>query len=77
MRILLVEDDVRLAAELKPRLQQAGFAVETAHDGEDGEFLGREENFDAVILDLGLPRRQALKCSQTGAAQVWICRYWY
>lgn len=61
MRILLVEDDVRLAAELKPRLQQAGFAVETAHDGEDGEFLGREENFDAVVLDLGLPRRPGLE----------------
>lgn len=61
MRILLVEDDVRLVAELKPRLQQAGFAVETAHDGVDGEFLGREEHFDAVILDLGLPLRPGLE----------------
>jgi DNA-binding response OmpR family regulator len=60
MRILLVEDDQRLVAELKPRLQQAGFAVETAQDGVDAEFLGREEHFDAVILDLGLPLKPGL-----------------
>lgn len=61
MRILLVEDDLTLIAGLKPSLQQAGFAVEEAHDGVDGEFLGREEVFDAVILDLGLPRRPGLE----------------
>lgn len=61
MRILLVEDDQRLVAELKPRLQQAGFAVETAQDGVDAEFLGREERFDAVILDLGLPLKPGLE----------------
>lgn len=61
MRILLVEDDLTLIAGLKPSLQQAGFAVEEAHDGVDGEFLGREEAFDAVILDLGLPRRPGLE----------------
>lgn len=61
MRILLVEDDLTLIAGLKPSLQHAGFAVEEAHDGIDGEFLGREEAFDAVILDLGLPRRPGLE----------------
>lgn len=61
MRILLVEDDQRLVTELKPRLQQAGFAVETAQDGVDAEFLGREEHFDAVILDLGLPLKPGLE----------------
>jgi DNA-binding response OmpR family regulator len=61
MRILLVEDDQRLVVELKPRLQQAGFAVETAQDGVDAEFLGREEHFDAVILDLGLPLKPGLE----------------
>lgn len=64
MRILLVEDDQRLVAELKPRLQQAGFAVETAQDGVDAEFLGREEHFDAVILDLGLPLKPGLEVLQ-------------
>lgn len=61
MRILLVEDDLKLIAGLKPSLQQAGFAVEEAHDGVDGEFLGREEAFDAVILDLGLPQKPGLE----------------
>ena len=61
MRILLVEDDLTLIGRLKPVLQQAGYAVEEAHDGVDGEFLGAEESFDAVILDLGLPRRSGLE----------------
>jgi len=60
MRILLVEDDQTLIGRLKPVLQQAGYAVEEAHDGVDGEFLGSEEPFDAVILDLGLPGRNGL-----------------
>ncbi|MFC6671924.1 response regulator transcription factor [Marinobacterium aestuariivivens] len=60
MRLLLVEDDRALVDQLKPRLQKAGFAVEVAGDGEDAAFLGEEEDFDAVILDLGLPRRPGL-----------------
>ncbi|NVK40334.1 MAG: response regulator transcription factor [Oceanospirillaceae bacterium] len=61
MRLLLVEDDRALVEELKPRLQKAGFAVEVATDGEDAAFIGQEEDFDAVILDLGLPRRPGLE----------------
>lgn len=61
MRLLLVEDDETLVAELRTRLKQAGFAVEVALDGEDGAFLGEEETFDAVILDLGLPKRSGLE----------------
>ncbi|MBV0933465.1 response regulator transcription factor [Marinobacterium weihaiense] len=61
MRILLVEDDLQLVARLKPQLQRAGYAVEHAKDGIDGEFLGREEAFDAVVLDLGLPGRPGLE----------------
>ncbi len=60
MRLLLVEDDTDLIDRLKPRLQQAGYAVEVAQDGVDGEFLGLEEPFDAVILDLGLPKRSGM-----------------
>ncbi|KEA65303.1 Transcriptional regulatory protein CpxR [Marinobacterium lacunae] len=61
MHLLLVEDDLKLVEALKPRLKQAGFAVEVAHDGEDGAFLGTEENFDVVVLDLGLPRKPGLE----------------
>lgn len=60
MRILLVEDDPVQVDALKPCLQRAGYAVEEARDGVDAEFWGLEESFDAVILDLGLPRKSGL-----------------
>jgi two-component system, OmpR family, response regulator len=55
IRILLVEDNPDLARRLTEGLRGAGFAVDHAADGETGYGLGRSENFDAVILDLGLP----------------------
>jgi len=60
MRILLVEDDIDLSAPLKQQLVKAGFAVDVADNGVDGEFMGRENPYDAVVLDLGLPRRPGL-----------------
>ncbi|MBL1277315.1 MAG: response regulator transcription factor [Ectothiorhodospiraceae bacterium] len=60
MRLLLVEDDVALAEGLKKDLSRAGFAVDVAHDGVEGEFLGSEVDYDAVILDLGLPKKPGL-----------------
>ncbi|MDX1810830.1 MAG: response regulator transcription factor [Gammaproteobacteria bacterium] len=61
MRILLVEDDLELAASLKKELKPAGFAVDVAENGIDGEFMGNEEPYDAVILDLGLPDRPGIE----------------
>ncbi|NOX92160.1 MAG: response regulator transcription factor [Gammaproteobacteria bacterium] len=60
MRLLLVEDDVALAEGLKQDLSRAGFAVDIAHDGIDGEFMGNEVDYDVVILDLGLPKKPGL-----------------
>ncbi len=60
MRLLLVEDDLALSRSLKMDLESAGYAVDTATDGEGGEFLGMTENYDAVILDLGLPKISGL-----------------
>lgn len=65
MRLLLVEDDPNLSNALKCDLQYAGFAVDTAHDGETGEFLGSTENYDIVILDLGLPKLSGLEVLTT------------
>jgi len=56
MRLLLVDDDLELSSSLKADLSAAGFAVDTAIDGEQAEFLGATENYDLVILDLGLPK---------------------
>ena len=56
MRILLVEDDPDLSRQLKAALGDAGYAVDHAADGEEAQFLGETEPYDAVILDLGLPK---------------------
>lgn len=61
MRLLLVEDDRALAEGLKADLMRAGYAVDIADNGVDGEFLGDEEPYDLVILDLGLPQRPGLE----------------
>lgn len=56
MRVLIVEDEPQLTFRLEQALETAGFAVDTAYDGEEGWFLGDSEPYDAVVLDLGLPR---------------------
>lgn len=61
MKLLLVEDDAELANYLNQELKRAGYAVELSNNGIDAEFLGNEESFDAVILDLGLPDKPGLE----------------
>ena len=61
MRLLLVEDDRALADGIATDLRQAGFAVDIAGDGIDAEHLGRVQEYDAVILDLGLPGKPGLE----------------
>jgi two-component system OmpR family response regulator len=56
LRILLVEDDPDLSRQLKLALTDAGYAVDHAADGEEAAFLGETEPYDAVVLDLGLPK---------------------
>jgi two-component system OmpR family response regulator len=60
MRLLVVEDTEDLAAQLRSALAEAGFAVDHAADGEEGLHLGLTEPYDAVVLDIGLPRRDGL-----------------
>jgi two-component system, OmpR family, response regulator len=55
MRALVVEDDPDLNRQLVAALKEAGYAVDAAHDGEEGHFLGESEPYDVVILDIGLP----------------------
>jgi two-component system, OmpR family, response regulator len=55
VKILLVEDDPTLRAQLRAGLEEGGYVVEEADNGRDGHHLGAHEVFDAVILDLGLP----------------------
>lgn len=60
MRILAVEDDPRILADLDAALTGAGFRVERATDGEEAWFLGDTEDYALVVLDLGLPRMDGL-----------------
>lgn len=55
MRVLLVEDEPTLRAQLCASLKGSGYAVDEADNGQEAHFLGDTESFDAVILDLGLP----------------------
>jgi two-component system OmpR family response regulator len=56
VRLLVVEDDKNLNRQIVAALEQAGYAVDKAFDGEDGGYLGESEPYDAIILDLGLPK---------------------
>jgi two-component system OmpR family response regulator len=60
VRILVVEDETALAEQLQAVLEEAGYAVDRAGHGERADFLARTEQYDAVLLDLGLPRVDGL-----------------
>ena len=60
MRVLLVEDDTRIRADVSKALEAAGYVVDSAGDGEDGWFLGDTELYGAAIIDLGLPKMDGL-----------------
>ena len=64
MRILIVEDNQEVARQIKTALEQELFVVDVASDGEQGWFLGDTEPYDAVILDLGLPKLDGLSLLQ-------------
>jgi len=60
VRVLIVEDEPALSRQLSQVLAGAGYAVDTAFDGDRADFLVRTESYDAIVLDLGLPRVDGL-----------------
>jgi two-component system OmpR family response regulator len=60
MRVLLVEDDTRIRADVSAALEAAGYVVDSAGDGEEGWFLGDSEVYGAAVIDLGLPKMDGL-----------------
>jgi two-component system OmpR family response regulator len=56
MRVMLVEDEERIATEVACALTQAGYLVEIVGDGEEAWFRGETESYDGIVLDLGLPK---------------------
>src|SRR3972149_9852755 len=61
MRVLLVEDEHRLSDVIKKGLEENGFAVDAAFDGEEGLFLAQSEDYDLIILDIMLPKMDGLE----------------
>src|SRR5487761_394260 len=64
MRLLVVEDHQRIAGFLKRGLTEEGFAVDVAYDGEEGLEYALRETYDAIVLDIGLPRLDGLAVCQ-------------
>jgi two-component system OmpR family response regulator len=60
LRLLVVEDDKDLNRQLAAALEQSGYAVDRAYDGEEGCYLGETEPYDAVVLDIGLPKKDGV-----------------
>ncbi len=65
MRVLVVDDEKRLASSLRVGLEAEGFAVDVAYDGTDGLWLARENTYDAIVLDLMLPGINGYKICET------------
>jgi DNA-binding response OmpR family regulator len=73
MRVLVVEDERRMAAALQRGLQAEGFAVDLAHDGEDGLHMARQGEYDVVVLDIMLPKISGYNvCKQLRAEENWV-----
>ena len=71
MRILLVEDERRLSNVVKKGLTEEGFAIDTAFDGEEGQYLAESENYDLIILDIMLPKVDGLTiCKELRAKNI-------
>lgn len=69
MRVLVVEDERRLARSLRIGLEAEGFAVDVAADGTDGLWLAHENDYDAIVLDLMLPGINGYKVCETLRAE--------
>ena len=64
MRVLLIEDHKPLTRALRQGLEDEGFAVDVAHDGEEGDFKARSAEYDVIILDVMLPKEDGLSLLQ-------------
>ncbi len=73
MRLLVVDDEIRLASYLKRGLQAEGFAVDIANDGTDGLWMATENTYDAIILDILLPGMNGYEvCAELRRRNNWV-----
>jgi two-component system, OmpR family, response regulator len=72
MRVLVVEDEVKMAGLLKRALEEEGYAADVARDGADGIWLGTENSYDAIVLDVMLPHQDGFEvCRQLRLNNQW------
>lgn len=64
MRVLVIEDNIEVSRQVKDILEKALYVVDVVYDGEEGFFLGTTVSYDAVILDLGLPKLDGMSVIQ-------------
>ena len=69
MRILLAEDELVLAEQIKTVLSAEGRVVDVANDGAEAQFLGETEPYDVIVLDIGLPQRDGITVLKNWRAQ--------
>ena len=72
MRILLIEDDIELSKQVTKMLHKSRYVIDVAYDGINGLHLGNTEYYDAVILDLGLPKLDGLDILMQWRQQVYF-----
>ena len=68
MRVLVIEDEKSIAAEIAATLTNARYVVDVVHDGEEGWFRAETEDYEGIVLDLGLPRMTTEYRSSRGCA---------
>ena len=72
MRVLVVEDEKALASAIRKGLEAEGFAVDVAHDGDDGLWMAREHPYDAIVLDIMLPQLNGYRvCETLRSKEIW------
>src|SRR5262245_62678199 len=72
MRVLVVEDETKVAAAVKRGLEADGLAVDVAHDGVEGLWLATEHEYDAIVLDIMLPKKNGYRvCAELREAGNW------
>ena len=59
MKVLIVEDDTAIAAAIDSHLSDAGFVTHVVHDGQEAQFMGESDEYDAIVLDLGYQESMA------------------
>ena len=73
VRVLVIEDEVKLASYVKRGLEREGYAVDVANDGEQGLWMASSEPYDAIVLDILLPKINGyVVCAELRKRSVWI-----